>query len=88
MVFQICPKGPTFSKISQMKVSFFISWECITISILSELKKELYLKEKDFFGCFVKKRKMNLNAVSKIGGFLIKIFIVSTNMIEIKIQLS
>ena len=87
-MFQICSKGPTFSKISQMKVSFFISWECITISMLSELKRELYVKEKDLFGCFAKKRKMNLNAVSKISGFLFKIFIVSTNMVKIKIQLS
>ena len=65
MVFQICPKGPTFSKISQMKVSFFISCECITISMLSELKRELYVKEKDLFNLVVL-RKNNLNAVSKI----------------------
>ena len=65
MVFQICPKGPTFSKISQMKVSFFISCECITISMLSELKRELYVKEKDLFNLVVL-RKKNSNAVSKI----------------------
>ena len=53
--------------------------------MLSELKRELYVKEKDLFGCFAKKRKMNLNEVSKIRGFLFKI---STNMVKIKIQLS
>ena len=31
---------------------------------------------------------MNLNEVSKIRGFLFKIFTVSTNMVKIKIQLS
>ena len=73
-----------------MKVSFFISCECITVSMLSELKRELYVKEKDLFNLVVlrKKRKMNLNAVSKIRGFLFQISTVSTNMVKIKIQLS
>ena len=56
--------------------------------MLSELKRELYVKEKDLFGCFAKKRKINLNAVSKIRGFLFKIFIASSNMVKTKIQLS
>ena len=46
------------------------------------------MKEKDLFGCFGKKQKMNLNEVSKIRRFLFKIFTVSTNMVKIKIQLS
>ena len=52
------------------------------------IEERIISKRKRPFSCFAKKRKMNLNAVSKIRSFLFKIFMVSTNMVKIKIQLS
>ena len=46
----LCPKGPAFSKISEMR-SLFTNCECITISMLLCLKSELQVKERDLVDC-------------------------------------
>ena len=50
-----CPKGPAFSKFSQIEDFIFVDCECINISKSICLKNELQVKESDLFHCFGKK---------------------------------